>query len=918
MGIESGGGIVYLNFQETARKGDGVHALVGGTNGTGKTRFLQMMITLLAANHHPHDVNFILIDYKGRDLIQGLEHLPHVVGSLANLLKQSDQETLIERLFVCLEAELRRRRNLFEGVEGGSEININLYQQKFLQGKVSEPLSHLFVIIDEFAEMIRNSPDRTIMTKRLLSIGATGRSLGVHLVLATQDPEDIVTDELRNNINIRFCLRMGSRKASMSLLHLPDAYENITGTQSGRAFLQVGNNDRFVPFQAAWGGDKYTQGKTMSVSGISNVDLDGQRTPLRPSILIPLEETQIGALVAQIGNIAKAEGINALPSPLTPPLREIVYLDELRTGVKGWNNQSWDQEYESEWPMPYVGLLDDPSSQKQTPLQLPLGKAGNFALFGESDTGKSVFTQTLVTSLALSYSPADLHIYLIDFRGQRMLSLMGFPHVGDVFSGDDLDRLQRLFRFLNHELQERKVNFAQKGASNLNEYRVQSKENLPAIVIVLDDFAAFHKSCQDRNNDLEKSFISLLSDGGTYGLHVVVIMNSPSDNIQKTIKAIKLAATYRLATPDYNMVVGATGGMEPGSVPGRGLLKGKPPLEFQTALPVRGQTTAERTIALQQLMRAMKDASCGHPNPISFPPIPSILGLSQIESQNSQWEKDVSSGFSATFAINLDDPNQTFSVDIQDGPYFLVAGTPQSGKTTLLESWIFKLADKYSPENLILYIVDFHHGSLISLCELPQVTAQLSIDQGIHHSQLKDPRYITDEDTFGMALVEINEVMQDRQNKMDAARQKAKSSFNLRNWINTQPLMLMVIDDFDVFKTRVHQSDTDILNSCLKKWRDLGFALIVAGPISEMENAWGWIAQLRDASIGFQLGTGVLTQIFKVNNLPSDNPGKHLLTGNAFYLRRGQFNRVKIGTPHIGPVSIEQWIENIKLRQGSN
>jgi S-DNA-T family DNA segregation ATPase FtsK/SpoIIIE len=569
LGIEAGGGVTMLNFQDTATGGDGSHAMVGGTTGTGKTRFLQTLITLLAAHHHPHDLNFILIDYKGGDLLQGLEALPHVVGTLANLEKADAQAVLVERLFVCLEAELRRRRNLLGG------RNINQYQRDFLQGRASEPLPHLFVIIDEFAEMIRNSPDKAAMTKRLLSIGATGRSLGVHLVLATQDPSGVVTDELRNNINIRICLRMGSRQASMDILRRPDAYENISSSQVGRAYLQVGNNDRFVAFQVAWGGDRYARGQAAPHADISIVELDGTRKPLRSFRPLQVgEETQMSALVRLIRETADAMGLQPLRSPLSPPLRPMVFLDELRQGEMGWNGSGWDARPGAPWLAPIIGQMDDPASQAQDPLRLPLGAEGHFVLFGEPGSGKTTFIQTLVTSLALSHPPDQVHIYLVDFGGQRLLSLKGFPHVGDVFLGEEIERLRRFFRYLDRELQTRRGEFARAGASTLQDYRALSGKPVPSIVTILRDYAAFRKACQDQNLDLDDLLMDLVRNGGPYGLHFVLTMNNPTELRPQLAGNISLAATYHLATRDYSMAVGPTGGLEPPAPAGPGPLQG--------------------------------------------------------------------------------------------------------------------------------------------------------------------------------------------------------------------------------------------------------------------------------------------------------------------------------------------------------
>jgi len=754
--------------------------------------------------------------------------------------------------------------------------------------------------------MIRNSPDKAAMTKRLLSIGATGRSLGVHLVLATQDPSGVVTDELRNNINIRLCLRMGSRQASMDILRQPDAYENISSSQVGRAYLQVGNNDRFVPFQVAWGGDRYQPGQTASSTAIVEVALSGERKPLRR--FIPLgagEQTQLTALAEHMRATAAAMGLEKLKSPLSPPLPSLLYLDDLRRGQPGWNGHGWDPLPPDRWLSPFVGQLDDPTNQAQPPLSLPLGREGHFVLFGEPGSGKTAFVQTLVTSLALDHSPDGLHIYLIDFSGQRLKALSGFPHVGDVLTADDLERLKRFLRYLNRELQSRKEKLARAGAANLPEYRALSGESLPAIVTVMEDHAAFARLCLDRSLDLDDVLTGLVRDGAAYGLHFVFTLASPSDFKPRLASSIARAATYHLATRDYSMAVGPTGGLEPAPFPGRGLLKGDPILEFQTALPARGHTEAERAMALRTMMEAMERVWQG-PRPRAFLSVPTLVGLSHLLFLSDHWVEPPPAGLTASFAVDLEDPDQPFEVDLRDGPYFLVAGTPQCGKTTLLQSWVLALCERYRPERLLLYLADFRRG-MAPLSALPHLCAPLTQDPGAA------PRYLTDEDQLSNALAEIDQHLRQRLQHLEQARRQGGAAFDPRAWLEGWPALWLVIDDYDMFKSDAGQSNQDLLNANLRRWRDLGFYLTVAGPIADMESDWGWIKFLRDAPLGFQMGTANLNQIFKVN-LPSESPSKSLLPGEAFYIRRGQFRHVRIADPQAGPVPLARWVEAIRNR----
>lgn len=910
LGMEAGGGPVTINFQDTASRGDGSHAMIGGTTGTGKTRFLQTLILLLAAHHHPHDLNFILIDYKGQDLLKGLEDLPHVVGTLGNLEKTDAQAVMIERLFVCLEAELRRRRNLLAG------RNINQYQRDHLQGKAPQPLPHLFVVIDEFAEMLRNSPDRSSLTNRLLSIGATGRSLGVHLVLATQDPSGVVNDELRNNINIRICLRMGSREASTSILRRPDAFDNIASAQVGRAYLQVGNDDRFVLFQVAWGGDPYQPGQSSIASGlIFRVERNGTRAPLHRYIPLASNsepETQLSALARHIQQTASALGIQRLPSPLSPPLRSEIYLEEL---LPAGLHPLWDTPAPSlPWLAPVVGQLDDPASQAQPALALPLGDAGHLALFGESGSGKTNFVYTLVTSLALTYPPNWVNIYLIESTGRRLEVLKGFPHVGDHFHGDDLERLRRFFRFLEGELRQRKETFARLGVSSLREMHTHRTDAPPALVTLLKDYTAFYALSQDRAPDLNERLVSLVREGAAYGLHFVITLAAPAELRVNLANNISLTAALRLANPaDYSLAVGPTGGLQPAPIPGRGLLKGTPPLEFQTALPVRGRNDPERLQRLKILMESLSRTWGDRPRPRTFAPIPTVLSLSQLAPLHDSWPDLPPKGLSAAFALSLEDPDRAFSVDLRQGPYFLVTGAPQSGKSTLLQAWLLALAERYPPTRLLMYLVDYRRTTLFPLSELPHVTSPLQIS--------RDPKassrvgYLADDWAFSQALMEIEAEMNHRQDALAQARQQSRTAFDLHAWLDSCPTILLALDDFDLFESETQGNAKELLNQNLKKWRDLGFALITVGSLADMENAWGWIKYLRDNPKGFQMGTAAYNQVFKNNDLPSDNPSKQLPPGQGFYIAHGNYHPIKCSDPNVAPLDIYQWVKKIQERQ---
>ncbi|EGC23774.1 FtsK/SpoIIIE family protein, partial [Streptococcus sanguinis SK405] len=236
--------LVYLNLHEKAH---GPHGLIAGTTGSGKSETIQSYILSLAVNFHPHDVAFLLIDYKGGGMANFFKNLPHLLGTITNLDGAQSMRAL-----ASINAEIHRRERLFREFEVN---HINQYQKKFKNGEATEPLPHLFLISDEFAELKVNQPD---FIKELVSIARVGRSLGVHLILATQKPSGVVDDQIWSNSRFKLALKVADRTDSMEMLKTPDAAEI---TQTGRAYLQVGNNEVYELFQSAWSGADYQPDK---------------------------------------------------------------------------------------------------------------------------------------------------------------------------------------------------------------------------------------------------------------------------------------------------------------------------------------------------------------------------------------------------------------------------------------------------------------------------------------------------------------------------------------------------------------------------------------------------------------------------------------------------------------------------------
>lgn len=878
LGKRAGGDSQMLDLHE---RGHGPHGLVAGTSGSGKSELLQSLIASLAAHFHPHEVAFVLVDYKGGGMANAFLELPHLVGTITNL-----QGNLAMRALASLKAELQRRQRFFE--QAGVN-HIDQYQRIYRQKQAKEPLPHLILIVDEFAELKAEQPD---FMRELISAVRVGRSLGVHLILATQKPAGVVDEQIWANSRFRICLRVERTEDSQEVLKRPDA-ANLT--RPGRAYLQVGNNEIFELFQAAWGGAPYASDGAVSTAHdeILEISLDGSRHSLRLSpkpMAIQSSGNQLQALISYLHNAAEQEGIKRLQGPWMPPLPEQVLLSDLFPAW-GWNGQTWVPG--PDWVKPVVGLVDDPATQSQTPLSVNLGKEGHLAIYGAPGTGKTTLIQTLITSLALAHSPQDVNIYLLDFGGRLLTLYAPLPHVGGVVLTDEAERLHRLLRYLLREMERRKERFAKAGVGNLVAFRAASGESTPAIVVVLDNYTGFANTYPDNEDQLAQ----VAREGGNLGIHLVITAISPSTVKPKIGGNITMALALQLKDPsEYSSAVGRTGGFVPATFPGRGLAKGNPPLEFQTALAVSGSTEPERTAGVRNLIDQMTQAWKGaHASPI--PLLPDVVPLDTLVQSTDTWPTPPADN-SLAVSIGLDvDELESFKVDLFDGPHFMIAGSMQSGKTTLLQSWLLALADQFAPERLHFYLVDFRRAGLFPLARLPHVKA-----------------YVEDDDRFGPVLADITQILRERRQLFEQARHAANGMLDERAWLANQSAILLAIDDFDAFRDGAQPGTKDRLDQLIRRERGLGFHVVLAGTSSDLTSAWdNWIKALKEMQTGFLLGSNEQAELFNLQ-LPYGEARKSLPPGQGYFARRGRYRKIQVANSQAGTLALGKWVERIGQR----
>lgn len=531
------------------------------------------------------------------------------------------------RALASIKAELQKRQRLF----GEYDVNhINQYQKLYKQGKAKEAMPHLFLISDEFAELKSEQPE---FMKELVSTARIGRSLGIHLILATQKPSGVVDDQIWSNSKFKLALKVQNASDSSEILKTPDAADI---TLPGRAYLQVGNNEIYELFQSAWSGADYIPDKednsymdttVYAINDLGQYDiLTEDLSGLDKKEDLTKLPSELDAVIAHIHEYTKAEGIEVLPRPWLPPLADRVYLTELE-----------DVDYEVEWQkeksslQATVGIADQPELQSQSPLVLDLNKDGHVAIFSSPGYGKSTFLQSLVMGMVRKHNPEHLHLYLLDFGTNGLLPLKDLPHVADTILIDEKEKCLKFVSRISKTIKERKKNLSNYGVANIEMFEKASKKTLPNILITIDNFDSIKES------GLEESLLPLITQIGREGVSVGVFLAISANrqnalNMQLAASIKTQIALYLIETGEVSSIVGRTS-LKIEDLPGRGLIKVEDPTLFQVALPNKSEEVLETIANIQEEATEMASRWRGS-IPKSIPMVPDELSYTNF----AEWD----------------------------------------------------------------------------------------------------------------------------------------------------------------------------------------------------------------------------------------------------------------------------------------
>lgn len=573
IGVHTSGEVFTLDLHE---KSQGPHGLIAGSTGSGKSEFIITFILSLCVNYHPDEVQFVLIDYKGGGLTGAFEKKdlgkiePHIAGTITNL-----DAGQINRSLVSINSELKRRQRVFnesKSVTGESTIDIYKYQKYYREGIVKEPISHLFIISDEFAELKAQQPD---FMNELVSTARIGRSLGVHLILATQKPSGVVNEQIWSNTRFRVCLKVASKSDSMEMLKRPEA---ASIKETGRYYLEVGYDEYFDIGQSGWAGAKYVPTDRI----IKKVD----------NSIVFVNNT--GGVIKTANNIVKKEAAVEMGDQLTnitKYLMEIaekndyharkLWLDSIPEYVYIGNLAQKYNYVTSPYVLnPIIGEYDNPEGQAQHLLTLDLTNKGNTIIYGASGSGQDNLLSTIIYSSAIYHSPEEINFYVIDLGAETLKVFNKVPHVGDICTIDDTERITNLLVMLDTELDRRKQLFSDYNGE-YNYYIKKSNEKLPYICCIINNYDVFLENFRKMGELLEPFY----RDCSKYGIAFIITCSTGTVIRSKVSEYFQNKMCLRMGKDeDYRNILNAAKGLIPDNYKGRGIVKlDKKCYEFQTA-----------------------------------------------------------------------------------------------------------------------------------------------------------------------------------------------------------------------------------------------------------------------------------------------------------------------------------------------
>lgn len=628
-------------------RSDGPHGLVAGTTGAGKSELLQTLVGSLALEHPPTRLTFLLVDYKGGAAFKDCVKLPHTVGFVTDL-----DEHLTHRALTSLEAELRRREAVLRDANAR-----DLMELERLDPALAPPA--LLIVIDEFATLAKEVPD---FVSGVVDVAQRGRSLGVHLLLATQRPAGVVTDNIRANTNLRIALRVSDPAESSDVIGVTDAAA-IPRTRPGRGLARTGHAE-LTPFQTAYVGGMTGAHEAMAV-GVRTFSLS-DATARAPSAYPPEVSSAESDLARIVSACTEAAARLSLPEPTRPwlaPPPAVIPLETI--------------EQPAQQTAVALGVIDEPARQRLRPFVLDLAEAGSVIVYGAGGSGKTTVLRTLAYAMAARSRVSELNVYGLDFASRGLLPLEALPHCGSVVPGEDRERVERTFALIRRMIDERKTAFSAAGVFSVDEFlRARPDQPLPRLLVLLDGYAAFVAAFERINyGALVDSVPRLVADGRPLGIHFAITADRRGAIPNALSSAAPTKVVLRMPSEDDYGTLGFDLREARGVklTPGRGFAEST--LELQTAVISTDPSAEAQASAIDALAASLRERE----GAAEAPPI------GQLAAVVSRADMPRPTAALTAFIGIADSSLAPIAIDLSQR-HFLVAGPYHSGRSTALRT----------------------------------------------------------------------------------------------------------------------------------------------------------------------------------------------------------------------------------------
>ncbi len=819
IGMRSAEDVLYLNLHERAH---GPHGLIAGTTGFGKSELIQSYILSLAVNFHPHEAGFLLIDYKGGGMAGLFEELPHHLGTITNL----DGGGSI-RALKSVKAELSRRQRLFKSLHVN---HINGYMRLFKEGQAEEPVPHLFIISDEFAELRKEQPD---FMKELVSAARIGRSLGVHLILATQKPAGVVDDQIWSNSRFKICLKVQDENDSKEILKTTDA---AGITLPGRAYLQVGNNEVYELFQSALSGTIYREEEAetgtpdervymvneLGQGELVNQDLSGEMEMYRSL------KTQLTAVVEHIKEVFDKENEIRARSPWLPPLENMLISPYVKEKGK---TETTPEKEESQELSVCIGKTDIPELQEQSQLIHSFTRDGNILFAASGGFGKTVFLTTILMSLSILKDVEEVNFYILDYGNHGCRPLRSLPHTAEYITIDDEERYYKFKKLITGELA----------------YRKRTGRTEKAVIVAVDQLEVV----KETGIEEEEFFTRLTRDGSSLGIYTAATTTRMNGIRQATLNNFKnRIAGYNFEENETFLAVGRTE-YKQSDIKGRVLAGGKIVHEAQLYVMAPCGDKVLYSRGLKSLTEKIRQKYPGKEAP-HIPVLPQALTSSMLE----EYADDGSS-----YLVGLDTEDVTGRGFDKTAGIFVIVGNTGAGKTNMLQV----LADQAAVKGRT-YIFD---------------------DRGMgmyRYRQAANVLYVEGSHETVLFLKELSEELENRR-RLIKEYLEGCPGLSPRQAADKFPFCTIIIDDIDYFAEFI-KTNLKKTVSLIKEGAALGITCITAVHAGKSRAAGEMDRLVKQASDGLVLSPQGVIPIFPVTSMRElPKPGDGLLFKNGVYKR---------------------------------